>query len=205
VHLGEPQRNLLLRNDSGTFVDVIAEAGLLDEPRVSMSVIWLDYDRDGFIDLYVGNFTFLPGFAGHQNILYRNQGDGTFVDATAAAGLDVQWYDANSPHTGGTFGGFFAADLNDDGWTDLYVVVDSSPNRPFYKGGGRFRESASRELRVAAQSFGATVGDIDNDADVDLFFGSGRLTFFENRDGRFIERFAHANWRPPSVTWTVTD
>ena len=168
---GTPLQNLLLRNDRGTFVDVTTQAGLTAE-NISTQVIWLDYDRDGFVDLYVGNWTFLEGFEDQQNILYRNQGDGTFVDVTAEAGLDVQWHSPDSPLSGGTFFGFFAGDLNDDGWVDLYVVVAASANRLFYNDEGRFREATSDATRLVADSFGATAGDIDNDGDLDLFQAS---------------------------------
>ena len=201
VNRGIPLKNLLLRNDRGLFVDVTTEAGLLEE-RISGSVIWLDYDRDGFLDLYVGNWTFLEGFADQQNVLYRNQGDGTFVDATAAAGLDLQLHDPDSPNAGGTIQGSFAADLDDDGWVDLYVVVPFSANRLFFNDGGRFREAASGEIRLVADSFGATAGDFDNDGDLDLFqaaaFGSSsfatedflpeRSTLFQNLgDEQFLD------------------
>ncbi len=182
-----PLKNLLLRNDRGTFIDITAEVGLMAK-HISGTAISFDYDRDGWLDLYVGNWTFpikdedpqrLEIRVAQQNMLYRNQGDGTFVDATSEAGLDVQWHEPDSPHRGGTGHGFIAADFNDDGWTDLYVVVPFSPNRLLFNDEGRFREAESREIRLVADSFGAAAGDIDNDGDLDLFqaaaFGQSSL------------------------------
>jgi len=176
---GLARRNLLLRNDRGTFVDVTQAAGLTAE-RISNTAIWFDYDRDGWLDLYVGNWTWpkeeetpelIATRAAQQNILYRNQGDGTFAEVTAEVGLDVEWYLPEASLTGGTNFGFLAADFDDDGWTDLYVTVALSPNRLFFNREGRFVEepATAQALGIVADSFGAAAGDIDNDGDLDLY------------------------------------
>ena len=173
---GIPQRNRLLRNDRGHFVEVGLEAGFTDE-WISPLALWFDYNRDGFLDIYVGNWTFLPGFEDHQNLLYHNNGDGTFRDVTATAGLDVAWHGPDSPFSGGTAFGFTAADFNDDGWPDLYVPVSESPNRLFFNDEGVFREATTQETGVLGGSFGSVAGDIDNDGDLDLFAATtARLT-----------------------------
>jgi hypothetical protein len=99
-------RNLLLRNDHGHFVEVTEEAGLTDE-FPSTGGIWLDYNRDGELDLYVTQWSppvlegvVVRGMESLNNILYRNNGDGTFADVTAEAGLDLRWHDAESPLRG---------------------------------------------------------------------------------------------------------
>jgi len=99
-------RNLLLRNDNGHIVDVTEEAGLTDEVP-STGGIWLDYNRDGKLDLYVTQWSppvlegvVVRGMESLNNILYRNNGDGTFADVTAEAGLDLRWHDAESPLRG---------------------------------------------------------------------------------------------------------
>ena len=171
-----PMKNRLLRNDRGRFVDVSQEAGFSGE-RISAMVLWFDYNRDGFLDLYVGNWTFNPGFEDHQNILYRNNGDGTFADVTVEAGLDVVWHGPNSPFSGGAVFGATVADFNDDGWPDLYVPVLESPNRLFFNEEGVFRDATTQETGVLGGSFGAAAGDIDNDGDVDLYAATtARLT-----------------------------
>ena len=167
-------RNLLLRNDRGRFVDVTDEAGLGKE-GVWGSAIWFDYDRDGFIDLYVGQWT-PPALGGTvvegeetvQNVLYWNNRDGAFTETTAEAGLDLQWHDPASLFSGGCNSGFIAADFNDDGWTDLYVLVQLSPNRLLINEGGRFRDATTSETGIVAQTLGGAAGDIDHDGDLDI-------------------------------------
>ena len=167
-------RNLLLRNDRGRFVDVTDEASLGKE-GVWGTAIWFDYDRDGFIDLYVGQWTapvldstVVEGEETVQNVLYWNNRDGAFTETTAEAGLDLQWHDPASPFSGGTRSGFIAADFNDDGWTDLYVLVSLSQNRLLINEGGRFRDATTSETGIVAQTLGGAAGDIDHDGDLDL-------------------------------------
>jgi len=76
-----------LRNDRGIFTDVALEAGLTDE-QTTDNAVWLDYDRDGFLDLYTGNISCGPNADPEmRNLLYRNQGDGTFIDVTEASSV----------------------------------------------------------------------------------------------------------------------
>jgi hypothetical protein len=139
--------NRLYHNQGdGTFVDVAAQAGVAD-PSWSTGAAWGDFDRDGYIDLYVCNyvrydsdgrepavppagsgsadyeapFTLNPNSYDPQpNRLYRNRGDGTFEDVTARAGV--------ADPDGRSFAATFV-DLNGDGWLDLYVANDDSPDR----------------------------------------------------------------------------
>ncbi|MEW6754877.1 MAG: FG-GAP-like repeat-containing protein [Candidatus Latescibacterota bacterium] len=157
--------NLLLRNDRGTFRDVAAAAGMTDA-QATDNAVWLDWDRDGYLDLYVGNLA-----SGRtRNVLYRNKGDGTFALATASAGLDLP---LNSQY-GGSNGGMLAADFNDDGWPDLYLGVYEDRNRLFLNDGeGRFRDTTTDEIDDEGQAFGAAAGDVDNDGDLDIFQAAG--------------------------------
>ena len=168
-------RNVLLRNDRGVFSEVTAEAGL-HEQEPSNSAIWFDYDLDGHLDLYVGNWSNhhtrnwqdleTPNLT---NTLYRNSGDGTFVDVTEEAGLYEQWSSA-----GGSDGATVAADFNDDGWPDLYLGVGQAPNRLFLNDQqGGFTELVSVAVADTGQANGVAVGDIDNDGHLDLFQTAG--------------------------------
>ena len=177
----DPSRNLLLRNDRGVFVEVGQEAGLIDVQPTD-NAIWLDYDRDGLLDLYTGNlghFTGGPdgdiwiGDSAVRNKLYRNQGDGTFADATAAAGLDIEL----QPVVGGTGSGMAAADFDDDGWTDLYVGNLAAPNRLFLNNRqGGFRDATMGDVADTSQAFGVAVGDIGNDGRLDIFQAAGGVS-----------------------------
>ncbi len=160
----DADRDVLLRNDRGVFHDVGLAAGL-DQGLSSDNAVWLDYDRDGYLDLYVANI-----FFGNRNKFYRNQGDGTFADVTAAVGLDMQL----GEWPGGSNGGLAAGDYNNDGWPDLYVGVYRAPNRLFlHDGESAFIEATTDEIADEGESFSVAAGDIDNDGDLDIFQASG--------------------------------
>ncbi|MBT7454015.1 MAG: hypothetical protein HN796_09005, partial [Gemmatimonadetes bacterium] len=162
--------NRLLRNDAGTFTDVTFEIGLVDVQSTD-NAIWLDFDRDGHLDLYTGNLDCDDVDRGKGNILYRNTGDGHFVDWTEQAGVH---FNAETGCGRGTNGGMAAGDFNDDGWPDLYVGAFNSENRLFFgDGGGGFVDATTHAIADPGQAFGLAVGDIDNDGDLDLLQASG--------------------------------
>lgn len=126
-------RNNLYRNEGGAFVDIAATAGV-EDMSAGMAVTWADFDRDGLMDIYVSNMfsaagnrvtyqrqfradgdpATRAGFQRHArgNSLFRNRGDGSFEDVSIAAGVTMgRW----------AWGAKFA-DLNNDGWEDLYVA-----------------------------------------------------------------------------------
>ncbi|MGQ9590719.1 MAG: CRTAC1 family protein [Planctomycetota bacterium] len=201
--------NVLYRNEGdGTFTDVSKESGL-DDPAWSVSASWLDYDGDGDLDVYVGNYldydagkfrdyypaAGYPGplsYTAQPDRLYRNNGDGTFTDITAQAG--IRDLDGRAMST-------VAADLNDDGLLDIYVTNDASPNFLFVaQGNGTFREEAALfgaafgEGGQGASSMGPSVGDVDRDGRLDLYvpdMGYGCLLL--NRGQMFIDATAPTN------------
>ena len=147
--------NRLFRNEGdGRFVDV-SEASGLAHPGWGTSAAWLDYDRDGDLDLYLANYVrwapdediwcSLDGteksyctpesYVGEPSVLYRNEGDGTFVDASREAGIFVP---------GGKSLGVTVTDIDDDGWLDLAVANDTEPNFLFRnRQDGTFEEVAN--------------------------------------------------------------
>jgi hypothetical protein len=154
----------LLRNRGGfAFEDVTEAAGLLDF-HPSQTAAWDDYDGDGWLDLYVGNESTRRD--PHPCRLFRNRGDGTFVDVAPELGLDVR--------------GFVKAvvfgDYDDDGRPDLFVSRLGEPNALLHNdgplAGGRWRfRDVTAEAGVAApvDSFPAAFLDYDNDGHLDLF------------------------------------
>ena len=135
-----------------------------------------DYDRDGFLDLYVTAYLW-PNAAsqlprpyydatnGPPNVLYRNQGDGTFADATASAGLD---------HNNDRFSHACAwGDYDQDGWPDLFVANDFGRKNLYRNGGGTFRDIAAQ---AGTEDHGAgmsvALGDYDGDGLEDVYFGN---------------------------------
>ena len=179
--------NILYRNNGdGTFVDVTAKSGV-DDPRLSTGAAFLDYDNDGDLDLFVlsyASFTVegnkecydslgrrdycLP--AQYQPLpdrLFRNDGSGRFVDVTKESRVGSA--------TGAGLG-IVAADFNADGWLDVYVANDGTPNQLWInKGNGTFEETGllagvaySGDGRVEA-GMGVSSGDFDGDGQEDLF------------------------------------
>ena len=161
--------NVLLRNDRGLFTEVDAGRDLADSLWTE-NALWLDYDRDGYLDLYVSSNSSSEAYAPRANRLMRNNGDGTFTDQTAVAGLDV----LVNPVWGGSLGAMAAGDFNDDGWPDLFLGVFSHANRLFLSDGeGGFQDATSGDIGDVGEAFTVAVGDIDNDGDLDIFQGSG--------------------------------
>jgi enediyne biosynthesis protein E4 len=188
-------QNVLFRNNGdGTFTDVTKTAGLWSElTRWGAGCAFLDYNRDGHLDLFVSNyvrFSFehatIPGANSNCNFrgvpvecgprglptgrhsLYRNNGDGTFTDVSQEAGVAkfTQCYGMT----------VVAADLDEDGWPDIYVACDSTPSLLFINNhDGTFREEGV--LRGVALSddgeeqagMGVGIGDYDLDGHLDLF------------------------------------
>jgi hypothetical protein len=167
------------------FQEVAAAAGvddLLDVPDVdgpayrSATGGWLDYDRDGFLDLYVCHWMRdNGGDPGNIDKLYRNNGDGTFEDVTVSAGIN----DGTDNTTFRPCLAFVAAHLDDDLWPDLWVGNVSGPDPAhqldfIYKnmGDGTFQERSGDSPGVGDDdhaAMGITVGDIDLDGDWDTY------------------------------------
>ncbi len=132
---------------------------------------FLDYDQDGYIDIYVCSGTWLEGFTKSEkpeilpgNHLYRNQGDGTFKDVTRKAGVGGPWYSM-----GATVG-----DYNNDGFPDLYLSNYGYNVLLKNKGNGTFTDVTERAKLTGEHtcSAGAVWLDYDNDSYLDLYVGN---------------------------------
>lgn len=223
--------HLFKNNGDGTFTDVTASAGVR-EPRWSTGAAWVDYDRDGWLDLFVANYvdydlTHLPefgkgklcqfknvavqcgprGLRGAGDALFHNNGDGTFSDVSQRAGVaDPQ----------GFFGmGVACSDFDGDGWPDLYVANDSTPNFLYHNNGdGTFAEIGFASGAALSQdgaeqgSMGVALGDYDHDGRFDVFvtnFADDYNTLYHNEgrnsfvDVSYRARLAQAGL--PYVGW----
>ncbi|MEW6749771.1 MAG: FG-GAP-like repeat-containing protein [Candidatus Latescibacterota bacterium] len=159
--------DMLLRNDRGVFVDVAPQAGV-GTALPSYGATWLDHDRDGHLDLYVGHWAGSPSDPAARNQLYHSRGDGTFKDFTQNTGLG--WPLAAA---GGSMGALAAGDFDDDGWPDLYIAGFGGPGHLLLNGDGRFHDATGGDMAHPSGAAGAAVGDIDNNGSLDLFQAGG--------------------------------
>ncbi|MBZ5725464.1 MAG: CRTAC1 family protein [Acidobacteriia bacterium] len=205
-------------NGDGTFTDVAAKAGVTTRTpsglkRWNTGCAFVDYDRDGHLDLFVANYIDFdpktaplpesgpclykglmvacgpPGLQGGKNILFHNQGDGTFADVSAASGV---------LKTAGTYGlGVLAADFDNDGWPDIYVANDSTSSA-LYKNNhdGTFTDVAI-EAGVAYSAdgkpqagMGVAAIDYDGDGNLDVVktnFAGDTSSLYHNQGNLFFE------------------
>src|SRR6185369_10340749 len=208
-------KNVLYHNNGdGTFTDVSAKAGVAGKGnRWNTGCAFVDYDRDGNLDLFVANYIDLdlatapvpesgpclykgvmvacgpPGLQGGKNILYHNNGDGTFTDVSEKAGI----LQAN-----GTFGlGVLTADFDNDGWPDVYVANDSTASALYQnKKNGKFVDIAveagcalSPDGKPQA-GMGISAADYDLDGNLDLVktnFAGDTPSLYHNLGGANFE------------------
>jgi hypothetical protein len=211
-------------NCNGTFTDVTARARVAD-PGWSVSAAFVDVDRDGLLDLFVGHYVrysvsanqrcysmtgltdFCPPnvFRAEPSHFFHNNGDGTFTDRTAAAGLSAEY---------GAALGVATADYNNDGWIDIHVSNDSTPNQLWinqrngtFKNTALLAGTAVSPEGLAKASMGVDAGDIDNDGDEDLFIGElasqGADLYVNDGSGVFSEDSARAGVRVASLPFTT--
>ncbi len=215
---------MLRNNGNGTFTDVTKETGAADPNGWGVSATFFDYDRDGWLDLFVGNYLIysLAGdvqcesvtgrrdycppnsYRAQPSHLFHNRGNGTFEEVTAKALI------------GGAYGpalGVSAADFNNDGWIDLYVANDSQPNQLWInQHNGTFKDTAflaGAAVSGAGQaeaSMGVDAGDIDNDGDEDLivtnWLDQMNVLYVNDGMGNFEDRRATSGLGAPSLAKT---
>lgn len=171
VYRGSP--DLLYRNNGdGTFTDVTREAGVfVDAPNESkgLGVVWLDYDNDGNLDIYVANDS-------NPNFLYRNNGDGTFTDVALETGAAYNRDGHTEAGMGVTVG-----DYNWDGYLDLFIThLNEETNTLYHNIGGRIFQDYTTRVNLGIPSlkqvgFGTGFFDFDNDGWLDLFIANGHI------------------------------
>jgi enediyne biosynthesis protein E4 len=215
-------KNHLYRNmGDGTFRDVAEEAGVADDAGIHTSACFVDYDNDGWLDLYVcryveysldkdrfcgkGNlhksYCGPEVFPSRHDILYKNNRDGTFTDVSRASGI-IQ------PRSKSL--GVVATDLDNDGWMDLYVTCDLEPNLLLMNNrDGTFRETgvssgvAYNVDGAALAGMGVASGDYDNDGRMDLFvtnYSFEMNSLFRNMgNGSFDYESIRTGIGPPSL------
>jgi hypothetical protein len=208
-------KNALYHNNGdGTFTDVSEKAGVAgDAKRWNTGCAFVDYDRDGKLDLFIANYIDLdlataplpesgpclykgvmvacgpPGLKGGKNILYRNNGDGTFTDVSAASGILA----AN-----GTYGlGVLTADFDNDGWPDIYVANDSTASALYQnRKDGKFVDIALESGCALSPDgkpqagMGVSAADYDLDGNLDIVktnFAGDTPSLYHNLGGANFE------------------
>ena len=203
------QSHLFHNNGNGTFTDVTQKAGLMGPKEFSTSAAWVDYDRDGELDLVVANYVqwslegdlycTLDGksksyctpesYKGTAVRLWRNRGDGTFEDATKKAGL--------AEPTSKTLG-IAILDYDNDGWPDILFSNDTQPNKLYRNNGnGTFTEKAVvagiafSEDGVARAGMGVDAADYDRSGAASILitnFANQMLSLYHNEGkGLFVD------------------
>ena len=215
---------MLRNNGDGTFTDVTRQTRTENRGGWGVSAAFVDYDRDGWLDLFVGNYLnyntaadvhclsvtgrrdYCPpnSYRPQPSRLFHNRGDGRFEDVTAKA------------FVGGAFGpalGVSTADFNGDGWIDIYVANDGQPNQLWInQHNGTFKEtgflsgSAVGGTGQAEASMGVDAGDFDNDGDEDLFVTNWldqmNVLYVNDGSGSFEDRRAASGLGSPSLAKT---
>jgi len=159
---------LFRNNGNGTFADVSREAGIANPAGKGLGVVFCDFDRDGDTDVYVANDLV-------RNFLYRNQGDGTFVDVAYGAGVG---FDTNGKPQAGM--GVDCADVDGNGFPDIFVTNFSEELNSLYRnqGDGSFDDASATAGMASGYiplGFGAKMFDFDNDGDLDLHVTNGHV------------------------------
>lgn len=209
------QNRLFHNNGNGTFTDVTERAGLIQSRvRWGTGCAFLDYDRDGWLDIFIANYIeFDPkqllvkgntkncewkgmgvlcgpnGLPSGRNVLYHNNGDGTFTDVSEISGI------ARSEGKGI---GVVCCDFDNDGWPDIYVANDSTPSEFYHNDHDGTFSQIGLEEGVALSpdglvqgGMGVTAGDYDNDGWLDIFktnFSDQTPNLYHNNhDGSFTD------------------
>ncbi len=203
------QNHLFHNNGNGTFTDITKKAGLWGPSEFSTSAAWVDYDRDGHLDLLVANYVaWTPAtdlycsmdgkdkayctpesYKGVSVRLWRNRGDGTFEDATHKAGL----YDPTSKSMG-----IAILDANQDGWPDIAISNDTQPNKLYINNrNGTFTEKGVvsgigfSEDGVARAGMGVDAADYNHSGYPSLAitnFSNQMISLYQNqKNGLFVD------------------
>jgi len=203
------QNHLFHNNGNGTFTDVTKKAGLWGPNELSTGAAWVDYDRDGRLDLLVANYVqWSPekdlyctmdgktksyctpeSYPGTSVRLWHNNGDGTFTDFTKKAGL----YDTTSKSLG-----IAILDVNQDGWPDILISNDTQPNKLYINNGnGTFTEKGVpagigfNEAGVARAGMGVDSADFDRSGYPSVIitnFSNQMMALYHNeKNGLFVD------------------
>ena len=179
----EGDRYYLMENRGGNFVDVTVESNIVLTAANTVSATFADYDLDGDLDLFLAHWGF-PEQTDTETV-WRNSGDGIFESASVESGIAAALIEESLNYNNGetaridrTFTANFS-DIDGDGDPDLLMAADYDTSQVFRNNGdGTFTRTTDRDVVVDQSGMGASVGDYDNDGDMDWFVTS----IYENPD-----------------------
>ena len=193
---------LYKNNGNGTFSDVTAAAGV-GVPNIftyqSTTAAWGDINKDGLIDLYVGNYGNIEGQGDQPNFLYKNNGNGTFTDITTSAGVRDSVF--KKPLA------IVIYDYNMDGWQDIYIAMDKYQRSTMFKnnGNGTFEDVTwTTGTMCFFDAMGIGVADYNHDGWFDLHVSNGppgNATFRYNGNGTFTDVAVQTNTTINKECW----
>lgn len=193
---GDVDGSRLYRNDGTALTDITVTCGLPIAAQDNFGASWGDYNNDGFLDLFLCN----RGLSVPQpNYLYKNNGDGTFTNVSASAGIDT-----------GSHLSFCSAffDYNNDGWQDIYMANDkTNTTNILYKnnGDGTFTDvSVESGTNLAIDAMSVTIADFDRDSWFDIYVTNGipgNYLLRNNGDGTFTNIAFETGTMFESIAW----
>ncbi|WP_046757183.1 FG-GAP-like repeat-containing protein [Kordia jejudonensis] len=193
---GDVDGSRFYRNDGTQLTDITVAAGFPTEPQDNYGASWGDYNNDGYLDVFLCNRgANIP----QPNYLYKNNGDGTFTNVSAAAGIDA-----------GSHLSFCSAffDYNNDGWQDIYMANDKiNTTNILYKnnGDGTFSDvSEESGTNIAIDAMSVTIADFDGDTWFDIYVTNGipgNYLLRNNGDGTFTNIANQTGTMFNSIAW----
>ncbi len=191
---------LYKNNGNGTFTNVTATAGV-DVPNhyQSSAASWFDYNRDGYLDLYVANYGGIEGCGDEPNILFKNNGNGTFTNVTQSAGVSDSAM--KKPLA------IVCFDYNSDGWQDILIANDKAQRPTLFKnnGNGTFTDvTFSSGILCVADGMGLTLSDIDHSGNLSFHLSNnilGNFLFLNNGNGTFTDISAPSGTQMNKNCW----
>jgi hypothetical protein len=191
---------LYKNNGNGIFTDVTSISGITEpadyQPTASS---WIDYNKDGFLDLYICNYGNIESHGEEPNFLFKNNGNGTFTDVTLSAGVGDSL--TRKPLA------IVCFDYNNDGWQDILISNDKLQRPTLYKnnGDGTFTDvTMSCGIMCFADGMGLSVADIDHSGNMSVSLSNGvhgNFLFKNNGNGTFTDISASAGIQMNKNCW----
>jgi len=188
----------LYRNNNGTYQDVTISSGLSPDSLNATAAMWFDYNRDGWLDLYVGVYSGFGNNLPKPNKLYKNLGNGNFQDVSVSS---------NSQNSGNKVLALAVIDYNNDFWPDIYIASDRRYGNTLLKnnGNGTFTDVSHQSgAYLEMDAMGLAIGDYDNNGYFDIYISNGEEgnSFLKNNgNGTFTDVAAQLNMSVNRICW----